>query len=165
MELKHKVDGQDVSRTVFFGGRMREFQDILSKEEKELEKLWQAWIEVQESIVCLGVEVLGPKVFDELGNAHTKTLSEKLRRAISEWNQQRTMEAQVQSDITGQEEKVEGLSSEMTKESKAMEQVGQLIMFLSMAKEQLIRALRIQKFKLEKKKRNAKLQQLQYPEV
>lgn len=62
---------------VLLGDRMKRFEKVIMREEKELTGLWKEWAEVQDLIARAGVELLGSQAMDRLtqqqGEATTGT--------------------------------------------------------------------------------------------
>ena len=65
------------SGIVLLGDRMKRFEKVIMREEKELTGLWKEWAEVQDLIARAGVELLGSQAMDRLtqqqGEATTGT--------------------------------------------------------------------------------------------
>jgi hypothetical protein len=60
----HK-DGTTTAEKFQIGERIESFKAAVESKEAEIKQLWREWEKVQEQIVDLGIEVLGPEVFKE----------------------------------------------------------------------------------------------------
>lgn len=60
---------------------MQGFHDALVREEENLDSLWQKWSEVQASMICLGVEILGQHNIDLEEHMLSDTLVQEIGKA------------------------------------------------------------------------------------
>ena len=73
---------------VVFGARMTEFEQLVEREEAEIEALWREWEKVQVETVCLALEVLGPKEVAVADEEKSVIAPEKVKGANQRYSEQ-----------------------------------------------------------------------------
>lgn len=86
-KLHFKSNDGKFRSTQTLGDRMRQFENLVAAEEKQLEALWKEWTEVHQSITDLALEMLGSTRLEDALKGSTGKLPEFIgprRKAVVE---------------------------------------------------------------------------------
>ncbi|KAI9872094.1 MAG: hypothetical protein M1830_002078 [Pleopsidium flavum] len=113
LALSTMVDAKKVTETVLLGKRMEDFRKLVNTKEKELKSLWKQWTAVQQEIIQLGMDVLGPHVFQGVATADGKNTAVK-SRSMSEFAKE---EEKLAKEFEGEKKKLEDEIKNISKEA------------------------------------------------
>ncbi|KAG7004700.1 hypothetical protein G7Y79_00024g056500 [Physcia stellaris] len=74
-------DGSQTTEDTTLGAQMKRFKKIIAKEEKELQSLMEQWVVVQEELVAVASDILGPDAAKILPSLSEPAIEEMLKDA------------------------------------------------------------------------------------
>ncbi|WEW55584.1 hypothetical protein PRK78_001015 [Emydomyces testavorans] len=89
--------------------------------ETTLEQHWQEWTSIQNKILCLGVEILGPDFLDSLGSNTYGSLKRKISQATGRYEKQAARNAELEKIVERQREDVTLLTRDTLKDLVSQE--------------------------------------------
>ncbi|EEP80817.1 predicted protein [Uncinocarpus reesii 1704] len=108
--------------------RLGELRQKLKTIEHALEQHWQEWTMVQNKILCLGAEILGPRSQDLVSDDMQKLLKRKYTQAIENHEKRAAGEKELQEVMAQQRESITSISKDTLQELATQEKVRQFVM-------------------------------------
>lgn len=105
------------------GDSLTLLRDELETSQHQLDSLWKEWGKVQQKLVSLGLEVLGPTQFTSLEDKLHSSFRKKLDAAKSSYQENEGMKEDLQRTLDKDIDQIKNLSKKSMAKSKAQAKV------------------------------------------
>lgn len=105
------------------GDRMTEFEEIVNRHAKALDKLWAEWQVIQDEIITLWVKELGPDAIPVNNNSIPNALKDVVEAGTISWRQAEVVNQDMKKEVQSLQKNIEECTSGAMKTAKEQEKV------------------------------------------